>query len=87
MKGSKKVRVLVGGLFLALSSLVAGCGVDVDVNDNEGRCGYGQYYCSYSNSCRPYDGCCGDCCGRACNNTSVDVGVDAPGVDVDVDVN
>jgi len=87
MKRGKKVKLFIAGMFLVLSGLVAGCGVDVDVDEN-GRhhCGEGSYYCAYSDACCPNDGCCGDCCGSACNKSGVSVDVDAPGVDVDVDV-
>ena len=87
MKMGKKIKLFIAGIFLVLSGLVAGCGVDVDVDEGIPRhCGDGYRYCAYSNSCCPNDGCCGDCCGGACDKSGVRVDVDAPGVNVDVDV-
>jgi hypothetical protein len=83
MKRGKKVKMMVAGIILAVSGLVAGCGVDVDVDENVAHhCGDGYRYCAYSDSCCPHDGCCGS----ECNKSDVSVDVDGPGVNVDVNV-
>jgi len=69
MKRGKKVKLFFAGMFLVLSGLVMGCGVDVDVDENDPRyCREGYYYDSYHNACCPYDGCCGERCVPVCDH-------------------